>query len=64
MVCSTDVQSFTTCTHVYVLKDRTTQLPDVIKLATEVISHINQDELLRYYGLKNDSRPDAASIKR
>ncbi|XP_018353839.1 PREDICTED: tripeptidyl-peptidase 2 isoform X2 [Trachymyrmex septentrionalis] len=35
----------------------------IITVADSVITNIDQDKLLAYYGLKNDQRPDAAKIK-
>lgn len=35
----------------------------IIGVADSVITNIDQDKLLAYYGLKNDQRPDAAKIK-
>lgn len=35
----------------------------IITVADAVITNIDQDKLLAYYGLKNDQRPDAAKIK-
>lgn len=40
-----------------------TTLKRVINLANIVINGTNVDSLLAYYGLKSDSRPDAAKIK-
>lgn len=38
-------------------------LKRVINLANIVINGTNVESLLAYYGLKSDSRPDAAKIK-
>lgn len=38
-------------------------LERIIKLADKVIDETDSDGLLAYYGLKNDTRPDAAKIK-
>lgn len=38
-------------------------LKRIVTLADAVITETNTDALLTYYGLKNDSRPDAAKIK-
>lgn len=35
----------------------------IITVADAIITNIDQDKLLAYYGLKNDQRPDAAKIK-
>lgn len=35
----------------------------IITVADAVITNIDQDKLLAYFGLKNDQRPDAAKIK-
>ncbi|XP_011256902.1 tripeptidyl-peptidase 2 isoform X2 [Camponotus floridanus] len=35
----------------------------IVTVADSVITNIDQDKLLAYYGLKNDQRPDAAKIK-
>lgn len=35
----------------------------IVRLADQVINAIDKDALLAYYGLKNDTRPDAAKIK-
>lgn len=35
----------------------------IITVADSVITNIDQDKLLAYYGLKSDQRPDAAKIK-
>ena len=46
------------------LQERLTKLPDIIELAKYVVSKIDQQALLVYYGMKSDTRPDAAIIKR
>ena len=45
------------------LQERSSKLGELIESAREVISHIDQDKLLKYYGLKSDTRPDSATIK-
>lgn len=39
------------------------KLNKILKLASLVIEGINQEQLLAFYGLKTDNRPDAAKIK-
>ena len=38
-------------------------LERIVQLCDNVIKDTDKDALLAYYGLKNDSRPDAAKIK-
>lgn len=45
------------------LKTLETTLKRVVSLANTVIAGTNADSLLAYYGLKSDSRQDAAKIK-
>lgn len=45
------------------IKALETTLKRVVNLTTTVINGTNADLLLVYYGMKSDSRPDAAKIK-
>jgi len=44
-------------------KDRLQKLPQIIGAADKVIQMIDRVELSSYYGMKTDSRPEAATIK-
>uniref|UniRef100_T1IXT2 Tripeptidyl-peptidase 2 n=1 Tax=Strigamia maritima TaxID=126957 RepID=T1IXT2_STRMM len=44
-------------------KDRNNNLVQIIAVSDTIISAIDQDSLLAYYGIKNDNRPDATKIK-
>lgn len=35
----------------------------IIAIAEKVITSVDQEKLLAYFGMKNDNRPDAAKIK-
>ena len=45
-------------------KDKDRHLGEILNLTKQVTSLIDAGELLTYLGMKNDQRPDAASIKR
>jgi hypothetical protein len=49
---------------VLLYQNRVARLPEIIEAARDVLSHVNQDDLLRYYGIKTDTRSGAATIKR
>ena len=40
------------------------RLGDVIDAARTIIGKIDQQSLLAYYGMKNDTGPNAATVKR
>ncbi|XP_041482803.1 tripeptidyl-peptidase 2-like isoform X1 [Lytechinus variegatus] len=44
-------------------KERSKNLQDIVEAANQVISLIDQSELAIFVAVKNDTRPDAASIK-
>jgi hypothetical protein len=46
-----------------VMQERLNKLPEVIEAAKLVISHIDADALLTYYGIKTDLRQGASSFK-
>jgi len=45
------------------LQGRVNKLPEIIENAKLVISHIDTDSLLAYFGMKLDLRPGASAIK-
>ena len=48
----------------FAFQERLSKLKDIIELAKFILSKIDQQALLVYYGMKSDTRPDAATIKR
>ncbi|CAI9728027.1 tripeptidyl-peptidase 2-like [Octopus vulgaris] len=44
-------------------KDRMKKLPEITKVAEHILSNIDKDALLAYYGMKSDPRPNSSSIK-
>jgi hypothetical protein len=49
--------------NVVTVQERLNKLPEIIDAAKLVISHIDADALLSYYGMKTDLRQGASSIK-
>lgn len=45
------------------LQNRKSKLEAVIEAAQKVIRQINEQELLAYFGMKTDPRPEAAAVK-
>ncbi|XP_046339901.1 tripeptidyl-peptidase 2-like [Haliotis rufescens] len=44
-------------------EDHENNLGDIISLSRHIISKIDQPSLLAFYGMKNDSRPEASTVK-
>lgn len=47
----------------WLFQDRMKKLPEITKVAEHILSNIDKDALLAYYGMKSDPRPNSSSIK-
>lgn len=50
--------------HSIFIQDRKKFLAEILDLSKLIISKIDQKDLMSFYGMKSDPRPDAATIKR